>query len=51
MEKNVRFMAQELPENEMQMLYSLLGKGPAKIKSLKRKSRFWNWRNFMDKDF
>lgn len=45
MENNVRFMANELPENEMKMLYSLLGNVPVKNKSQKRKSRFWNWRN------
>jgi len=43
MEKNVRFMAQELPENEMEMLYSLLGKRPVMKKRIKQKSHFWNW--------
>ncbi len=48
MDNNARFMAQELPENEMEMLYSLLDKEPVKNKSTKRKSRLWNWKSFRD---
>lgn len=33
MRTNHAFMAQELPEEEMKMLYSLLGKTPPKTKS------------------
>lgn len=43
MDNNVRFMAKELPENEMEMLYLLLGKEPGKNEGLKQKSRFWSW--------
>ena len=44
MESNTRFMANELPENEMETLYSLLGKENAH-KKIKRRSRLWFWSN------
>jgi len=45
MENNVRFMAKELPENEMKMLNCLLGKEPGNNENLKQRSRFWSWWN------
>lgn len=45
MDKKAGFIAQELPDEEMKMLYSLLGKGPVKNQSLKQKSCLWNWVN------
>ena len=43
MELNNRFLANELPENEMDTLLSLLGKENAHKKILKRRSRLWFW--------
>lgn len=43
MESNTRFMANELPENEMEMLYSLLGNGNAPNKTIKKRSSLWFW--------
>ncbi len=45
MESNTRFMANELPENEMDTLYSLLGKENTRKKIIKRRSRLWFWSN------
>ena len=39
MATNKSFMAQELPEEEMKMLYSLLGKTPPKTKEPQPRSR------------
>ena len=36
-------MANELPENEMETLYSLLGKENKHKKPIKRRSRLWFW--------
>lgn len=47
MENKLRFMAQELPEKEMEILYSLFGKGSVKNQSLKQKSCLWNWKNII----
>jgi len=47
MDNNKRFLARELPQNEMKLLYSLLGKGPVINTKLKQKSRFWSWRNVL----
>lgn len=44
MERNTRFMANELPANEMETLYALLGKANDK-KIIKRRSRLWFWPN------
>lgn len=43
MERNTHFMANELPENEMETLYALLGKENAHKKTTKRRSRLWFW--------
>jgi hypothetical protein len=40
MATNKSFMAQELPEEEMRMLYSLLGKTPPKTHEPQQKARF-----------
>lgn len=45
MERNTRFIANELPENEMETLYSLLGKEKTHKKIIKRRSRLWFWSN------
>lgn len=45
MKSNTRFMAKELPENEMETLYALLGKEPIKNKELKRTPQPWSWLN------
>ena len=45
MECNTHFMANELPENEMETLYSLLGKENTHKKIIKRRSRLWFWSN------
>lgn len=45
MERNTRFMANELPEDEMKTLYSLLGKENADKKIIKRRARLWFWSN------
>lgn len=39
MKTNHAFMAQELPEEEMKMLYSLLGKNSPKTKNPRQKFR------------
>ncbi len=39
MDSNHAFMAEELPEEEMKMLYSLLGKKPPKTKPAQPKFR------------
>lgn len=36
------FMAQELPEKEMEMLYRMLGKIPPKKKTIHQKRALWN---------
>lgn len=45
MKSNTHFMANELPENEMKTLYSLMGKENAPAKIAKRRSRLWFWSN------
>lgn len=45
MERKTRFMANELPENEMEMLNSLLGKENTHKKIIKRRFRLWFWSN------
>jgi hypothetical protein len=41
MERNTRFIAKELPDNEMDTLYSLLGKENTHKQIKKRKSRLY----------
>lgn len=38
------FMAQELPEKEMEMLYRMLGKNLPKRNSAHQKVRLWNFK-------
>ena len=45
MERNTHFIANELPENEMETLYSLLGKEKTDKIKIKRRSRLWFWSN------
>lgn len=42
MVNNKGFMAQELPEKEMEMLYKMLGKIPQKNKTSQEKRKLWN---------
>ena len=44
MVNNKGFVAQELPEKEMEMLYKMLGKIPPKMKTRNQKPKGWNLR-------